>query len=100
LDTDSLSSDDEDEDESSRRPTVQSQTSQQTLGPTQPQAGQNRTTTGAVEEGLSEYSDGMLGVGMAGEMDYDTQAYQSLAALLEASNDGELFQSGETGGKP
>jgi hypothetical protein len=33
------------------------------------------------------------GGGMGGEMDYDTQAYQSLAALLEASNDTDIFQN-------
>jgi len=32
-----------------------------------------------------------------GEMDYDTQAYQSLAALLEASNDSDLFQTNGNG---
>jgi len=40
------------------------------------------------------YTDGPFGNGSgAGEMDYDTQAYQSLAALLEASNDADLFQT-------
>lgn len=49
-------------------------------------------TTNIVGDNLGSYTGGMDGgYGMGGEMDYDTQAYQSLAALLEASNDGELF---------
>lgn len=43
--------------------------------------------------GEGGYTDGPFGVGMGGELEYDTQAYQSLAALLEASND-DLFHEG------
>jgi hypothetical protein len=40
-------------------------------------------------------TDGPFGVGMGGELEYDTQAYQSLAALLEASNDDLFHQGGQ-----
>jgi hypothetical protein len=44
-------------------------------------------------------SDEYTPYGMGGEMDYDTQAYQSLAALLEASNDEVLFPQHDGGGQ-
>lgn len=77
-DTASLASDDEDE------PTREATTSTSTQLQTPVQA---QTTN--IGDNIGSYTDGGYGIG--GEMDYDTQAYQSLAALLEASNDGELF---------
>lgn len=82
-DTASLASDDEDEPkgQGTGAASTQSQT---------PAQGQVQSTN--TSDNLGLYPGGMDGgYGMGGEMDYDTQAYQSLAALLEASNDDELF---------
>jgi hypothetical protein len=82
-DTASLASDEEDE----PTPAGTGTTATQLQTPTQAQARSTHTS-----DNLGPYAGGMDGgYGMSGEMDYDTQAYQSLAALLEASNDNELF---------
>ena len=76
-DTASLSSDDDNEGDDQKR---------------QPATGNINvnTTSGGYTDTFGTGSGG-------GEMDYDTQAYQSLAALLEASNDSDLFQTNGTG---
>jgi hypothetical protein len=75
--TASLSSDDEDEGDNQRQQTV---------------TGNTNTTVNS-----GGYTDTFGNASGGGEMDYDTQAYQSLAALLEASNDSDLFQTNGTG---
>jgi hypothetical protein len=77
-DTASLSSDEEDEGDDQKQQTT-------TV---------NANTNTTVNSGYTDtFGNGSGG----GEMDYDTQAYQSLAALLEASNDSDLFQTNGTG---
>jgi len=56
----------------------------------QPTAGNTNTNSVGYTDTFANGSGG-------GEMDYDTQAYQSLAALLEASNDSDLFQTNGNG---
>jgi hypothetical protein len=55
------------------------------------------TTTGNTNTNSGGYTDTFGNGSGGGEMDYDTQAYQSLAALLEASNDSDLFQANGNG---
>jgi len=56
-----------------------------------------QTTAGNTNTNSVGYTDTFANGSGGGEMDYDTQAYQSLAALLEASNDSDLFQTNGNG---
>jgi hypothetical protein len=81
FDTASLSSDDDDEGEGDDQ--------KQQIA-----TGNTNTNTNTNSGGYTDtFGNGSGG----GEMDYDTQAYQSLAALLEASNDSDLFQANANG---
>lgn len=62
-------------------------------------ASAHATASGASDQGQqATLNDLGLGDPTGGELDYDTQAYQSLAALLEASNDDiGLFGQSEGG---
>ena len=56
------------------------------------------TAAGTSDQGQqATLNDLGLGDPTGGELDYDTQAYQSLAALLEASND-DIGLFGQSGG--
>jgi len=56
-----------------------------------------QSTAGNTNTNSVGYTDTSGNGSGGGEMDYDTQAYQSLAALLEASNDSDLFQTNGNG---
>lgn len=79
VDDDGLSSDDED---------YTLQTPHQQAPP--PASSSSQATHEVTAANLADLQD-VLGDSLGTELDYDTQAYQSLAALLEASHDEGLF---------